>query len=516
MLILALIGVLVGFHPVWRFGMPRSSETWSHLQNLERIPTAIDALRINKMLELFDYRQHYTKYPLFYFVAKLLGINSPQEAANYSAVVFTALPLLFFLLARSELDELEAFTAGLIVATTAAFAYTMNFFSGGEPLGVATMLLGLIVSSRTRPVAALPFYLMVVFLHPFTSIFLWLVMLVLNVFPGRDRGRDVESAIVTAVFSGCLLTWLLFQISLGLPLGSFITSTISMGLLAALITLGTGGSLGIMLLGDRLPAVSGAVSAAFEFLSQKIGLLLVILEATLLLVFFFGGVPGTEQGLKLGTILFYLPLLAAIPMIGLRPMKPGRLSIAFFASFITMVAAGLLVIPQGVPVYRLAPYGALALALLLGPVIMVAKARYALALILAGMTATSYPSAAHYFGFDEQYYPSESSALSILPNTTLSGRILTDVRMEDMARFHGFNSMLVPDERPANLSPRDAGLVTSHMRETGFYPPGSEWYREPFKLGLAELDAGGTRLYDSLRVQLYFATDALELRGVAD
>ncbi len=497
-IVLLLVGLLVGLHPVLRHRLPRSSEAWSHLENIRKIPSAADAADFGKMLELFENRQHYTKYPLFYVIAKLLSVDSPFSAAAFSAIIFAFLPLLMFLLARSFLDDLEAFACGLVIAVTSAFAYTMNFFSGGEPLAVGLLLVALTLHLRRGPIAALPLYLAIILLHPFTSLLLWTLLIVLPFFSQPDSGRrGIEQALCTGIFSLAFLGWMLFQISAGLPLGDYIGSNLGQGMLLAVFVTLTSGSLVAQALRRRFGPLGRASAAAVRSLQQGLPTLVVLLELIFFALFVSAGVPGTEQTVRPFAALFYLPLLAAIGMVGLRRREAEPFTAAFVASVMALFLAGILILPKGIPVYRLAPYGAIGLSLMLAPCIAQPKGRLLLPFVLAGLAATTYPGPSFYFGFDEQYYPSELAAVARIPDVTFKGCVLSDVRMEDFIRYETGLEPTTPEGEPVDLGSGCVALLTDQIRQQGFYPPGHEWFRHPFKLDLAGLEAESIRMYDN-------------------
>jgi len=497
-LVLLLVGLLVGFHPVLRHRLPRSSEAWSHLENIGKIPSAADAANFGKMLELFENRQHYTKYPLFYVIGKLLSIESPFSAAAFSAIVFAFLPLLMFLLARSVLDDLEAFVCGLVVAVTSAFVYTMNFFSGGEPLAVALLLIALTLHLRRGPLAALALYIAIIFLHPFTSLLLWTLLVVLPFFSRPDAGRRaIEQALCTGIFSLAFLGWMLLQISAGLPLGDYIGSSLGQGTLVAAFAVLTLGSLMAQVLRRRFGPLGRAIAVAVRSLQRSLPTLIVLLELIFLVLFVVAGVPGTEQIVRPCTALFYLPLLAAIGMVGLRRREVEPFTVAFVSSVIALFLAGILIFPKGIPAYRLAPYGAMGLSLMLAPCISQARGRLLLPLVLAGLAATAYPGPSFYFGFDEQYYPSELAAVTSMPHVTVKGCVLSDVRMEDFIRYETGLEPTAPEAGPVDLGSGCVALLTNQIRRQGFYPPGHEWFRHPFKLDLSGLEAESMTVYDN-------------------
>jgi len=506
--VLLLLGLLVGFHPVLRHGLPRSSEAWSHLENLRRIPSGWDALKFGKMLELFENRQHYTKYPLFYVMGKLLRIDSPFKAAAFSAAVFALLPLLMFFLAGSVLQEQEAFAAGLAVAVTSAFVYTMNFFSGGEPLAVALLLAGLVLHLRRGPIFSLPIYAAIVFLHPFTSLFLWALLLVMPFFLKPDsKRRLIEQCICTGIFSSTFLGWIVLQISRGLPLGDYILSSLKEWVLLTAFVCLTGGSLAVQAMGVRFDQVG----RLFDFVSCMMRLhlrtLILVLELGFLGLFVCSGVPGTEQVVQPATALFYLPLLAAIGMVLLRRREVEPFSVTFVASGIGLFMAGTLIVPRAIPAYRLAPYGAMGLSLLLGPCVAHPKGRLVLPMVLAALAATTYPGPSFYFGFDEQYYPAEMAAVSRIPDLTAKACVLSDVRVEDLLRYEtGLSAKTAAGE----LLEVDIGcvvLLNNQMRKHGFYPPGHEWFRRPFKLDVMGLEKGSTTIYDNGWAQILVVTE---------
>jgi hypothetical protein len=390
--ILLLLGCLVGFHPVWRYQLPRSSEAWSHLENLDRIPSATEALRIGRMLDLFGRRQHYPKYPLFYVAAKAAQVNSPLRAAVFSAVVFSILPVLMFLLARSVFDELTAFVAAVLVAVASSFVYTMNFFSGGEPLAVAVMLVALILHLRYRPVLALPLYLIVLLLHPYASLFLWVFLLVLPLAsdPGRPSRERNEEIACAGVFSLAFLGWMLFQISAGLPLGDLIAGNLpALTLSAALL-----GTAGAALVAAALRVRVGSLEALLGFtvgsFRRYLHRLLLPIEVAVLALLMVAGAPGTEQVVTLSAALFHLPLIAAVALASFRGREAETLTTAFTLALLVVFAAGM-VLPEGVPVYRLAPYASIALALLLAPLVRRPRARWALPFLVGGMAMAAYP-----------------------------------------------------------------------------------------------------------------------------
>ena len=516
--ILLLIGALIGFHPVWRYKLPRSSEAWSHLENLERIPSAADAANFGKMLDLFENRQHYTKYPVFYIVAKILHIDTPWKAAVFSASIFSILPLLMFLFARSIFDELTAFVAGLLVAITSAFVYTMNFFSGGEPMAIALLLLALLLHLKYRPLTALPIYMCIIFLHPFTSLFLWVLLLLLPLFSKPASWRDtVETVVCTALYSLSLLAWILFQISTGLPLGHFITANLSIQILSTLFLAITGAVSLILLLRPRVVPLDRLMMLVTDASRRYLVSLILLLEVIFLLLFATTGVPGTEQLLSPLLVAFYVPLLLAIGMTVLRGREAEPFTSAFVFSSLLLIIVGVVIFPKGIPVYRLAPYGAIALALLFSPLVRRPNLRWALPLVFAGLAATTYPGPSFYFGFDEQYYPSEAAAVSRIESITIGGRVLTDVRMEDSIRYLGRSDPVVPEGGPLILNGRDVALLTSQIRQLGFYPPGAEWFRSPFTLNLTNLDLESVRIYDNGRTEILFLSGKqVKLGGIQD
>jgi hypothetical protein len=500
---LLVIGVVVGFYPAARYHLPRSSESWSHLKNLETIPSALDAANIPRMLELFERRQHYAKYPLFYVVCELLAVDTPEEAALYSAAIFSVLPLLAFALARTQAGDLEAFFAGVLIGISPAFVYTMNFFSGGEPLAVALLLLGALIYLRYGPLFSLPVFAAIVLLHPLTSLFVWFMLLLLPFFTGGSTQSTSRTALCIAGYSGLLLAWMLFQISEGLPLGGYITANLGGAHVSLLVLAPTSVAVIMLATRDRRPGFGEMLSGLVARFKGNLIWGILILEILLLVAFMVSDLPGTEQGLDPSLVAFYLPLLAAISLTYFARdcvMPLGAVGALCFL----LLMLGSLLIPRGIPAYRLAPYGALALALLLSPLIKKARLRPALFVVVAALAFTAYPPPRYYFGFDEQYYPWEVDAASMLPRTSTGGRILTDVRMEDLLAFYGQGNLLVPAQGPVELAGRDLVFLTYQMRRYGLYPPGAEWFREPFQLETAPLEEQATRLYDSQRVSIYF------------
>ncbi len=496
--ILLLVGLLIGLHPVFRFGLPRSSEAFSHLENLRRIPSAWDALDFTRMVDLFQNREHYAKYPLFYVLAKAVSVDAPWRAALFSGVVFALLPVLAYLLARSLLGSASAFLAGLVVATTSAFVYTMNFFSGGEPLAFAVLFAGLLVHSRHRFAAGLPLYILVIFLHPFTALFLWVVLLALTFLSSPDCSRQVaEWGLCLLAYSASFLAWILVQIHLKLPLGHFITDNVDATWFSAAIMATALGTLGTIFLRQRFKSIEGVMDPIIGLYRRRLTVLLVVLEIVLLVWFGMFGVPGTEQSIPLRTALYYAPLLAAVGLIGLRKDEIDPFTSALTTSVLTMIAAGMILFPRGIPVYRLAPYGAVALGLLLGPCVKNQRCRLVLPFILAGLAATVYPGPSVYFGFDEQYYPCELAAVERVSDLTVSGAVFTDVRMEDLVRFVTGKDVEAPTGDPVRVSGSDAALLNLRMRRTGFYPAGAEWFRQPLRIDLSLLDRVSTRSYDN-------------------
>jgi hypothetical protein len=509
--LLLILGALVGFQPVLTYRLPRSSESWSHLQNLDRIPGPLAASDVPRMLELFENRQHYTKYPLFYVICEALSVDSALKAAVFSAAVFSILPVLVFLVASTRLDQLSAMTAGIITAVAPSFVYTTNFFSGGEPLAIALMLAGLYLYLRHRPLAALPAFGLVILLHPITSLFLWvliLVMLVLGV--GGNIGLR-EDAICTSIYSALLLLWLLFQISTGLPLGEYMVSNISSPILVlsfVVVTLAA-------LLARWVRVGSGVFSAGSlrHPLDRLVGLLtgrltrvILVLEVSLIVLFVACGVPGTQNSLNPSHLVYYSPLLVLIALPALAGPRPrSEVTSAMIFSFLGLLAVGLTLFSKGVPVYRLAPYGTLSLALLVAPVVRYPRLRWVLPLLLLGLAATAYPEPALYFGFDEQYYPAEDAAVSRCTELTLSGSVHTDVRMEDMIAYRTDREVIVTGAGGSSVGDADLVLITENMREQGFYPPGAEWHRTPFRVELGSLHELGNVIYDNGWSELYWA-----------
>ncbi len=506
----------MGFHPVWRYQLPRSSEAWSHLQNLQAIPSALDAARLGKMLDLFHNRQHYTKYPLFYVIAKGFSVDTPWKAAVFSAAVFSILPLLVYLLARVTFNELEALLAGLIVAVTSAFVYTMNFFSGGEPLAVALLLLGLWIHTRYRPLASVPIYVAIVFLHPLTSLFAWIFLLILPILSRPPSRKEVlETAGTILVFSAAFLSWMLFQILAGLPLGYFVTTKLSTGIMLGLYVSITGGFVIAILLQERIPTLYALFDKMKSWVRRYLTHLILLLEAIFLVLLLTVGMPGTEQDITPLVAAFYLPLLGAVALGGLRGCELEPMTAALVSASLVLIIAGVLLLPRGVPVYRLAPYCAIALGFLVVPVIRRPRMRLALPLVIAGLAATVYPTASFYFGFDEQYYPPEAAALDKIGNATLGGRVMTDVRMEDFVAYSSHRELLIPPEGPVTLRARDMALVNPLMRDEGFYPPGAQWFRDPFKLDLSIIDSASTKTYHNGWVELYHVPEeGLEISEV--
>jgi hypothetical protein len=500
---LLVIGILVGFYPVARYRLPRSSESWTHLANLETIPNAIDAANIPKMLDLFERRQHYAKYPLFYLVCKLLGVNTPEEAALFSASVFCVLPLLTFALARAQVGDLAGFFAGVLVGISPAFVYTMNFFSGGEPLALALLLVGMWVYLRRGPLHSLPVFAAVILVHPLTSLFLWFMILLLPFFTDRSAQSLPRTIFCTAGYSGLFLAWMLFQISEGLPLGGYITANLGTAPVSLLVLAPTLAAIALLAARDRRPRFEAMLSDVTARLRANLAWGVIVLEILLLLVLLVFDLPGTEQGLDPSLVAFYLPLLVEVSFTYFaRDCLPPLGTVGTICFLLLLF--GSLVVPRGVPAYRLAPYGALALALLLSPLIGRPRLRPVLFILVAALAFTAYPPPRYYFGFDEQYYPWEVDAASALIRTGTGGRILTDVRMEDLLTFYGAGDLLVTAEGPVDLTGRDMVFVTDQMRRYGLYPPGAEWYREPFQLDISPLDTDATRLYDSQRVGIYF------------
>ncbi len=496
-LILLLVGGIIGFYPVLKYGQPRSSESWSHLENLKAIPDPLSALNFPRMIELFDYKQHYAKYPLFYFLAKAVSVDSPWEAAVFSAVVFSTLPLLSFLVARNQLDDLESMVVGLVIAITPAFVYTTNFFSGGEPLALALFLLGLYLHLERRSLLALPVFVSVVFLHPVTAVFLWLFLLVFPLLDGEqvDTGKNL---MFTGTYSAIFLAWVMAQISWGLPLGSYVTSSISPSIMVlAFISITLLGVLPLLLMGRGQSRIIPKIRKASEVLGANLPRIIVIMELALLIVFLSFGIPGTEKELEPVHLVFYSPLLLAIalPLANGKRVPPFTLALA--GCFLLLLASGLTITPRGVPVYRLAPYGALTLAFLIAPLVRARRLRWSLPILLAGLAATTYPGPEFYFGFDEQYYPAEIDAVSSLEEFSLNGEILTDTRMEDLVGFKTGKPVTAHGGQPVIMEVNDLALTTRNMMVHGLYPPGSQWYRRPFRLDLSKLESDSLRIYDN-------------------
>jgi len=489
---------LVGFYPVWRYRLPRSSEAYSHLENLRRIPSALDALNFGKMLRLFERKQHYTKYPLFYFLAKALSINSPSRAAVFSAAVFSLLPLMGFLTATGIFDESSAFVSGLVLAFTSAFVYTMNFFSGGEPLAVLLLLLALFLHLKFRPLAALPAYVAIVFLHPLTSLILWVLLLILPFFlRPSSRPAALELTAVISSFSAVLLSWILFQSLADLPLGYFMTESLPLYVIFTIFASLTSVSCLLMLVGERAPSVDHLTRSAAGTIRNHLPAILLVLEVVFLVIFATFGVRGTQQLVAPSTAIFYAPLLAAVALIGLRRGQIEPFPAALATAFVLLMLAGLIAVPRGVPVYRLAPYGAIALALLLGPLVRRPGVRWLLPVVIAGLATTAYPTAAFYFGFEEQYFPAEAAAIARISNETLTGSVMTDTRMEDPIVYATGSKVLIPSGEQLSLGRGDLAVLTGLSRTYGFYPPGAQWFREPFELNLSDLAEGSLKAYDN-------------------
>ena len=489
----------MGFHPVLRYGLPRSSETWSHLENLDRMPSAVEAANIGKMLELFQNRQHYTKYPLFYVVCKALTIDSPLAAAVFSGAIFSIMPLLAYLLAGRFMEELEAFVAAILLCISAAFVYTMNFFSGGEPLAFAILLLSIYVYLRYRPAYALPLLLPVVLLHPFTSVFLWSTLVLMGVFD-KPVSR-IEAAACTGVYTAALIGWLGFQVSEGLPLGNMVSSSVEYTVVFLLLAGSTAISILISLGRERI-GMDEKLAHLTGLVRELLPRIILGLEIVLVLVFTTAGIMGTEKSLTPQLLLYYSPTMALIAVVGLRREKVDPLTTSLTISFLVLMVSGLFVFPEVLPTYRLAPYGALCLVLLAAPVIRDRRMRIAVPIIAIGIGATVYPGATFYFGFDEQYYPSEMSALDRIGDL-MEGPIFTDVRMEDLVRYRFNTELVIPGKPSAELPRGTLALVTRNMRETGLYPPGAEWYRAPFHLDLEPLELGSDRIYENGQVELH-------------
>jgi hypothetical protein len=211
---------------------------------------------------------------------------------------------------------------------------------------------------------------------------------------------------------------------------------------------------------------------------------------------------GTEKSLTPQLLLYYSPTLALIAVAGLRRGKVDPLTTSLTISFLVLMVSGLFVFPGVLPTYRLAPYGALCLVLLVAPGISDRRMRIALPIITIGIGATVYPGAAFYFGFDEQYYPTEMSALDRLDGLPV-GPIFTDVRMEDLVRYRYSTELAIPVKPPVELPRGTLALVTRNMRKTGLYPPGAEWYRSPFHLDFEPLDLESDRIYENGQVELH-------------
>jgi hypothetical protein len=508
------MGCLVGFHPVLRYSLPRSSETWSHLENLDKIPGAVDALDLGRMLDLFENRQHYTKYPLFYVVAKALSIDSPFAAGIFSAAIFSIMPLLVYLLAKNLMDDLEAFTAGILVSITSFFVYTMNFFSGGEPLAFAVFLAGLYIYTRHRPLLALPLFLIIIILHPFTSLFLWAILLVLLLLGKNEPRQDMRMAACTSIFSFGLIGWLGFQIARGLPLGGLVTTSVPP--FTTILVLSTTTLLGILLAVGRLKlGVDAYLRRLSDMLALDLPKVLVVLEVILISLFLVVGITGTEKTLTPSILIFYSPVLILIALVVLRRDSIDTLTVSMSVSFLVLMAIGFIVFPGAFPTYRLAPYGTLCLALLISPSIRDRRMRIAIPLVILGLAATTYPGSEFYFGFDEQYYPSEMAALDHLSCMPPCGRLITDVRMEDLVRYKSGRETKTPHGKSIEAKIGDQVVVTANMRDTGLYPPGAEWYRIPYKIDLHSLEVGSEKLYDNGQVELFLVTDGpIELEEV--
>jgi hypothetical protein len=457
---------------------------------------------MGRMLDLFENRQHYTKYPLFYVVAKALSIDSPLAAGIFSATIFSILPLLVFLLAKNIMDDLQAFTAGILVSITIFFVYTMNFFSGGEPLAFVVFLAGLYVYTGHRPLFALPFFILVIFLHPFTSLFLWALLLVLPVVGKKESGQVLGVSVCTGVFSLALIGWLGFQIARDLPLGSLVTTSVSPTITILVLSGATAFGL-LIVLGRQQLGLDGFLLRLSDRLELHLPKILLALEVLLLGLFFVVGFTGTEKTLTPSILLIYSPVLILIALVGLRRDRIDPFTTSMSLSFLVLMTIGFLVFPGAFPTYRLAPYGTLCLAFLIAPTILDRRMRIAVPLVVVGLAATIYPGAEFYFGFDEQYYPSEMAALDHLSCLSTGKRVIADVRMEDMVRYISSFETVAPEGKSIEAEVGDRVVVTANMRETGLYPPGAEWYRVPYKLNFDPLEAGSERLYDNGQVELF-------------
>jgi hypothetical protein len=123
-------------------------------------------------------------------------------------------------------------------------------------------------------------------------------------------------------------------------------------------------------------------------------------------------------------------------------------------------------------------------------------------LVAIGLAATVYPGPDFYFGFDEQFYPSEMASLDHLVYLSHDGRAIADVRMEDLVRYESGRETLIPEGDSLEVLVGDLVLVTANMRDIGLYPPGAEWYRIPLKYDFDPLDTGSERLYHNGQVEL--------------
>jgi len=507
--LLLALGLIVAFQPLILHGQPRSSEAWIHLRNLGEIPDALAALNYPRMLRLFHYRQHYTKYPLFYAAAKAAGVHSPLQAAAFAAAVFSILPLLTYLLASRVLGRTASFIAGLLVAVSPSFVYTMNFFSGGEPLAVAAMLLGLCLYEGRRPLWGLLLFIPAVLLHPLTSLFLW-VFLMVDTLLSRSSERSVERVLCALVFSAAFICWVFTQIYLGLPLGYVIGGGAQGAIIVALAILITTGTFLAWRARSRWGRLEQAMLLAGEAISDHLAQIVVAAVIGFLALFVSMGVPGSEQRVQPGMLVYYLPLLAAIFSAGLRRDSVDKMTTSLVLAVLALGVAGTLLFPHGIPVYRLAPYGTIALALLIAPILQDRRTLAFAAAMMAGLAATAYPPGAFYFGFEEQYYPADYHAAEKAVNTAGSRRIITDTRMENVLMFLGAPGLVVPTNSTLNASPGDHLLITRQMEEFGFYPPGAEWYRVPFHVDLSEIQGKSDQTYSNGAVKLLLFLDEAE------
>jgi len=507
--LLMALGLIVALQPLILHGQPRSSEAWIHLRNLEEIPNALAALNYPRMLRLFHYRQHYTKYPLFYAAAKAAGVHSPLQAAAFAAAVFSVLPLLTYLLASRVLGRTASFIAGLVVAVSPSFVYTMNFFSGGEPLALAAMLLGLYLYEGRRPLWGLAFFIPAVLLHPLTSLFLW-VFLIVDTLLSKSSKESAERVLCTLLFSAAFICWVFIQIYLGLPLGYVMSRAAEGGTIVALGILITAGAMLVWRVRRRWGRLERAMLLASDAISDHLAQIVVAAVVGFLALFVSMGVPGSEQRVQPAMLLFYLPLLAAIFLAGLRRDSLDRMTTSLVLAVLALGVAGTLIFPHGIPVYRLAPYGTVALALLIAPILRERRILLIAAAVTAGLAATAYPPGAFYFGFEEQYYPADYHAAEKAVDTAGSGRIITDTRMENVLRFLGAPGLVVPTNSTLNALPGDHLLITWQMEEYGFYPPGAQWYRVPFHVDLSEIRSKSDQTYSNGAVKLLLFLDEAE------